>query len=294
MSVKQVQNYFERPFPLIVENKAKWWTSIRIGLFIFLFLYIFQPFQLSSYSSVLTITAGYGFIAFASTAIFLFIVPLFFPSYFHEETWTIKKELIYKVSPVFLIGLANTLYSMHIHLLDSFWKSFFYFEVCTIAVGIFPLIYFIYLIEKRSDKKYRKFSEDIMPPKIIISHMSDLPKFSQRVELTAQNGKIELEINQEQIFYIKSSSNYVEVIYFQEKEPQKQLIRNTISNIEQQLQISNTFYRCHKSYIVNLNKIQNISGNARGLKIHFAALEESIPVSRKNNETLKGLLAKSH
>lgn len=293
MLVSKINNYFERPFPLIVENKIKWWTSIRIGLFIFIFLYLFQPFQLSNYPNVLNITAGYGFIAFAATAIFLFIIPLLFPHHFEEETWTVKKELIYKVSPVFLIGLANTFYSMQIHLLDSFWKSFFYFEVCTLMVGIFPLTYFVYLIEKRSNKKYRKFSEEIMPSKIIISSMSDLPKVAQIVRLTAQNGKLELNLNQEQIFYIKSSSNYVEVIYHQDSEFQKQLIRNTISNIEEQLKTQDDFYRCHKSYIVNLPKIQAVSGNARGLKIHFTELEESIPVSRKNNEILKQLLANS-
>ncbi|MEM6697307.1 MAG: LytTR family transcriptional regulator DNA-binding domain-containing protein, partial [Bacteroidota bacterium] len=89
----------------------------------------------------------------------------------------------------------------------------------------------------------------------------------------------------------KSSSNYIEVIYFQDAEFQKQLIRNTISNIAKQLQDQDAFYRCHKSYIINLSKIQNVSGNARGLKIHFAQLDEPIPVSRKNHETLKKLLA---
>ncbi|MEN0047100.1 MAG: LytTR family DNA-binding domain-containing protein [Bacteroidota bacterium] len=291
MSIKKIKNYFERPFPLIVDTRAKWWTSIKIGLFIFLFLYLFQPFELDDSPHVLPITAGYGFIAFAITALFLFVVPLLFPNYFKEETWTVKRELIYKVSPVFFIGLANTIYSTQMYLLDSFWESFFYFEVCTLMVGIFPLTYFVYLIEKRSDKKYRKFSEEIMPPKMIISPIPDMPRVTQKIELTAQNGKLELELNQEQIFYIKSSSNYIEVIYFQDAEFQKQLIRNTISNIAKQLQDQDAFYRCHKSYIINLSKIQNVSGNARGLKIHFAQLDEPIPVSRKNHETLKKLLA---
>ncbi|MEL6944528.1 MAG: LytTR family DNA-binding domain-containing protein [Bacteroidota bacterium] len=291
MLIKKIKNYFERPFPLLIDTKAKWWTSTKIGLFIFLFLYLFQPFELDDSPNVLSITAGYGFIAFSITALFLFVVPVLFSNYFKEETWTVKKELIYKVSPVFFIGLANTIYSTQIYLLDSFWESFFYFEICTLVVGIFPLTYFVYLIEKQSDIKYRKISNEIMPPNHVISQTSDLAKAEQKVELATLNGKVELEINQQQILYIKSSSNYIEVIYHQDTELEKQLIRNTISNIEAQLKGHDIFYRCHKSYIVNLAHIQRISGNARGLKIHFSKLEESIPVSRKNNEALKQLLA---
>ncbi len=38
--------------------------------------------------------------------------------------------------------------------------------------------------------------------------------------------------------------------------------------------------RCHKSYIVNLNKVNRISGNAKGYKLQIDELDFLIPVSR--------------
>ncbi|MEM0992790.1 MAG: LytTR family transcriptional regulator DNA-binding domain-containing protein [Bacteroidota bacterium] len=287
MFLKKVRSYLNRPFPLMTARREKWWTSLRIGSFVFLFLYVFKPFQLNNYSNVLWICLGYGWIALVSTAIFLFVVPLVLPSYFQEESWIVKKELLYKISPVVLIGFANTIYSMQIHLLASFWESFLYFEICTLAVGIFPLTYFIYLIERRNSKHYQSLSAHlIFPSQVNAEQYTNW----QPIELKSYNQVVKLALNASQLYYVKSSSNYVEVIYWHNDHIQKQLIRNTISAIESQLSSTDTFYRCHKSYVVNLAKIKKVSGNARGLKLHFFDLAESIPVSRKNNEYLKGLL----
>jgi DNA-binding LytR/AlgR family response regulator len=38
--------------------------------------------------------------------------------------------------------------------------------------------------------------------------------------------------------------------------------------------------RCHKSYMVNLKFVRDISGNAQGYKLHIPALNFPVPVSR--------------
>jgi DNA-binding LytR/AlgR family response regulator len=47
------------------------------------------------------------------------------------------------------------------------------------------------------------------------------------------------------------------------------------------------FYRCHKSYVINLDQVNHISGNAQGYKFHLKSAEDLIPVSRSNNEFVK-------
>jgi DNA-binding LytR/AlgR family response regulator len=50
----------------------------------------------------------------------------------------------------------------------------------------------------------------------------------------------------------------------------------------------NYFYRCHRSYLVNLNYIRHISGNATGYKLHLEGVNDLIPVSRNlNNEIIE-------
>ena len=57
--------------------------------------------------------------------------------------------------------------------------------------------------------------------------------------------------------------------------------RITLSTFEIQLKEASSLVRCHRSYMVNLKKVKNISGNAQGLRLELINQSEIIPVSRK-------------
>jgi DNA-binding LytR/AlgR family response regulator len=53
-----------------------------------------------------------------------------------------------------------------------------------------------------------------------------------------------------------------------------------------------SFFRCHRAFIVNLDKIEQVEGNAQGYKIKLQGAENLIPVSRNlNREFSDRLLA---
>ena len=56
--------------------------------------------------------------------------------------------------------------------------------------------------------------------------------------------------------------------------------RITLSTFETQLDALHLM-RCHRSYLVNLKKVANVTGNAQGLKLNLNDNESLIPVSRK-------------
>lgn len=85
---------------------------------------------------------------------------------------------------------------------------------------------------------------------------------------------------------IKSEGNYVEVFYESKNQLQKELIRNSLKAIEEQLSKKPSFYRCHKQYIINLNHIQKVNGNARNLELIIEHLDAPVPVSRSKSEEL--------
>ena len=49
---------------------------------------------------------------------------------------------------------------------------------------------------------------------------------------------------------------------------------------EIQVKESSSLKRCHRSHLVNLKKVKNISGNAQGLKLELINQSEMVPVSR--------------
>ena len=57
---------------------------------------------------------------------------------------------------------------------------------------------------------------------------------------------------------------------------------NTLHMSLQQVKLPNFhIIRCHRSFVVNLDHVIEVGGNAQGLKLHLNMLEDYIPVSRK-------------
>jgi DNA-binding LytR/AlgR family response regulator len=51
--------------------------------------------------------------------------------------------------------------------------------------------------------------------------------------------------------------------------------------VERALGQDERYLRCHQSYLVDLRKVQCVSGNAQGLKLHHEGGEEPVPVSHQ-------------
>ena len=100
-----------------------------------------------------------------------------------------------------------------------------------------------------------------------------------------------LHLNPDKLLYLKSSANYVEVYYMKNGEVKKQIIRNNLKTLEQSLTNSySILIRCHRSYMINMNKIISMKGNAQGYRLKLKNLNQEIPVSRSYIKTLKEIL----
>ena len=79
---------------------------------------------------------------------------------------------------------------------------------------------------------------------------------------------------------MESADNYVSIHYRENDKVQKKLLRSTLTRLEDQITIPSIF-RCHRSYMVNLNQIKQVEGNSRGLQLDLLDIPQKIPVSRK-------------
>ncbi|WP_158550010.1 LytR/AlgR family response regulator transcription factor [Runella aurantiaca] len=97
--------------------------------------------------------------------------------------------------------------------------------------------------------------------------------------LVAENGKDKLTILPQHLCYIEADDNYVTVVFQEEQKIRKELLRSSLGRIESQIRASH-IRRCHRSYMVNLQKVYRVSGNAQGYKLHLWQVAEPLPVSR--------------
>jgi hypothetical protein len=276
------------PYPLNESIKDRLIKCVLFGLFVFLFLFVFRPFQIDGLQNyLLVVSFGYGFVCFAMMFILNILVFNAMPHYFTESKWTIKRELNWLVINLLMVGSANFVYSIFLKIADISTSSFFMFFGYTLAVGLFPITTIVLINYTRWNSKYEAESDLLNP---IIEADASAPAHTIEISLIkflAENGMLELEILPEHFLYAKADDNYVEVYHLMNEQKQRKVIRNSLKSIHAFLPTQINFYRCHKSYVINLDYVNHISGNAQGYKFHLKNTEELIPVSRSNNEFVK-------
>ena len=115
---------------------------------------------------------------------------------------------------------------------------------------------------------------------------------SGMLTLQSENEKDKLSFPVEELLYIEAADNYVKIHFTGNEVLQHRVLRSSLKRREEMLATYSQVYRCHRAYMVNLNKLVHISGNAQGYKLHLAGIDEPIPVSRSLNRELAGKISR--
>ncbi len=274
--ITNLQNWFAKPYPRVIENKVKLAITSVVAIVCFLILVIFRPFGLHEVTQI-TYLAGFGICAFVPLAIYYFLLPNIFSNAFDEDHWTIRKEFLSYVCILLAISSLNYFYNSTIGKEISPQYNFFQFVFMTVAVGAFPVLIMIYLTERIAKNRNNEVAIDINSKLDKEDHVEP----SSRITIVSNN-KTELpyDFKQNEIIAAKSSGNYIELFLDTEKSRQsKYLIRLSMSELESQMIDNDAFLRCHKSYLINKSNVENVHGNARSCVANMHNGMQ-IPISR--------------
>ena len=81
-------------------------------------------------------------------------------------------------------------------------------------------------------------------------------------------GTLRLSVQQHDLLYLEAADNYVTIYYLHGEKVQKFMVRNSIRAFASQFKDSNII-RCHRSYMVNLNKVRIIRKEKDGLHLEI-------------------------
>ena len=272
---KNLKDLFNRPFPLVETPTEKFLLSLTIGIFIFLFLSIFQPFGLNKLvGNKYLYFLGYGAVSFFVELFFTFGVMIILKRFYDSEKWTLGKHIINVFFFVISLAFFNWLYTICID--SPNYNPFTPFLVDTLAIGFFPSIFIFLYLERKLRLKNIGISKKINNSFLTISKISD--NEYEKIPFLKIEG---IYINPENFLCVKSLGNYVSLYYIENNKTKKETIRTTMKQIENSLEGNNDIVRCHKSYFVNLKKVTNSFGNARSLYFEIEGIDMQIPVSRK-------------
>jgi hypothetical protein len=260
--------------------------AFAVGLFITLFLGIFKPFGLSEAPMVWSWAAGYGLVTFlAMSAIDIFLVA----RRIDPEKWTLGHELFYSALNILLIGILNALFSIWSGIAPWSWVTFLSFTLYTVAIGIFPVTAIVLIRFQGQRTHYAKEAE------VIERELTDAPArkdepVGKQIVLSGENQNERFEIDAWRLFYLKASDNYVEAFHGIDGTDRK-VLRGSLRSFEDQLKDHPQFYRCHKSYVVNMDLVERVSGNAQGLRLHLKGGVAEVPVSRSLTNQMRERLS---
>lgn len=273
--------FLNRPYPTVTDWQKRLRTAFLIGLFVFLFLHLFQPFGLSGYTKPdrILIHAGYALVTFICCMITMLLMPPFFRDWFREENWKTWKEIIIILITVILTGIGNYLYSYAVGFTQLTWQGFVFFFMSTATVAILPVGLFVMLKENQLLRQNLQSARELN--QTIRSHEAGEPiRPDNPILLSSENGKEMVQAKAAQILFLAAAENYVEVFWIPDGEVQKTLLRSTLARMEEQLNSHPDFFRCHRANIINLKNVQSVEGNAQGYRVSFPGVDRQVPVSR--------------
>ncbi|MBE3138345.1 MAG: LytTR family transcriptional regulator [Actinobacteria bacterium] len=81
-------------------------------------------------------------------------------------------------------------------------------------------------------------------------------------------GILKFSIKKENLLYLESAENYVSICYLNKGKVSKYLLRDTLKKIEENFS-GTDIIRCHRSYMVNFDKVKVIRKDKDGLKLEL-------------------------
>lgn len=262
--MSKVFSFLNEPFPQTDEDKIILRIAVIFGAVIFFILAVFQPFDFSNAQG--SEVFYYAFI-FSLITISVILSYEFFLKYIlgvrrDHPGWTLGKWFLSNILLACCIATANYFYATFEYELPHSLPRYLSSIKSTVAIGILPILGFGAIVQAGYARRNEKLASKInFQPGHPTEEES--PKLV-RLPILQSDKYLELDIRQ--IICAEAMQNYVQIYSWDGTKVEKEMIRNTISNIEAVLE-NTAVKRSHRSYLVHKDKINHISGNAQGLRL---------------------------
>lgn len=283
----------KQPHPGYGSLRIYFRTVLGIVWVVFLILSILQPFKIgerniegNSYITA-AVYAGGALFAMSLNALWLLI----FRDWFRPEKWTLGKELILMGYQFFSIGLTIWLIN---HLRGtlrpedaSFGKSFF----LAIAIGILPYIIATF---GRHNYLLRHHLREVTALNAQLEDMQahkneQLSSKTESAYLIVP--KLDQPVRISDFLYAESRGNNLEVQVLKNEKISAFIVRSTLNDFVEANGLFPQLFRCHRSFVINTNKIIQVQGNAAGYQVLLHPDLAPVVVARSNVAAFKKMLA---
>ncbi|MGE5317965.1 MAG: LytR/AlgR family response regulator transcription factor [Chloroflexota bacterium] len=275
-------------------------TIMLVTMGYMLIVLYFQPFGINFLNS-----SGDGYFVLGSgifTALTFFVntqvLQGIFPKTFDPKQWTIKKEIIQNICMFIFLSASFGLlgYFLKVKYMEYSMPLVLSCALALLPIGLFNLSNYNNSLKLKMVKMFdsgkhwlaeEKKHLDSVRPKQTEPELPEQPEIVEKVVFTSENMKETVTYNIDDIIVLRSSGNYVEIYYRNGKSVNKNLIRQTLSNLEGILTEYPQFIRSHRCYLVNTKYSKKLSLVSGKYSLNMLGIDFEIPVSRNKHADLR-------
>ena len=159
------------------------------------------------------------------------------------------------------------------------------FQGISLAIGLLPVSVFILLRQNQLLKKFGAEAaviEEKLKEKLSLASpgAGDAEVSANKILFTGDYQNERLELYTDDLHLITSANNYIKLYHVRKETLIYTILRSSLKKAEEITTLHPVFFKCHRAYIINLNKVIHVEGNAQGYKLRIEGFDEPIPVSR--------------
>ena len=275
----------QRPIPAYITDKKNIISLIFFtAIFALVFINVYSPFGISSvtlsewqplvYSSLITLTGV--LVVVISRFIMYYTSKKKEISYWNYSVWVLAE--------VFFMAMFYALFVKTIQKDNTFFLDLIKTYMLNTALVLLLPYTISWLYFSWKDKK-----EQLE----LLSTGQSLPVNSKNmIAFYDEKGVLRISLKLENLLYLEASDNYVNIYYLNKEKVSKFMLRNSLKKLEEALKLPE-IVRCHRSYMVNFEKIKIVRKDKDGFKLEFdSPVALDIPVSKSYVENVMGTFLK--
>lgn len=261
-------NSLQRQIHFVASGKRKFAIGLILCIYLSFIIIVLEPFDTSQFEAEnkTLLLAGYGILTFVAYYIYSVTENIWY--YKSGKFWSVRNEIVSILLFCLFSGTLLYMYNRTVvnvgleYDLTTYWRFLSITVACMLPVFVPPMLYL-----------RQKFGERIIPPSPDV------------FTLTGENKNEILRLKKDELLFIKAVENYIEICFVDKNNKViSKTFRQTLSNVCVQLPF---LEKCHRSYLVNIDSIQEITGNSQGAKITFLIGEKEIPLSKTYYKHIK-------
>lgn len=275
--LRKVRSYIREVYPFYYNDLRE--VFIFLCLLVissFFFTYLFEPFQINPEEHRLKtywIHLIHAFIPLPVSMAYFYVLN---KRVKRTEEWTIGKEFCHLAALLFITGLLSFLIRDFIYTNPDNWSLRYLFEEIrnTFLIGSLLLMILLPLNLERLLNRHKTLSKTLAPQPKPRAYAESI-----HIQTEILTEGFELDINT--FLYAKVEANYTEFL-FEEAGAIKRLVKRIrLGQLEKQVEGFPHLCRVHRSYLVNVDSVRSVSGNAQGYILDLnASVDLRVPVSR--------------